>query len=192
MLAGLADPVLNGQRIFRSVLEAMAHPGRVVTVAGPLDPPRPFYGTAIAVCLALVDRETPLWLDEAARLPELLDGLRFHCGCPIVDEPRRARFALVVDARTMPPLDAFDGGNDEYPDRSATLIVQVAALTAGAGTRLAGPGIAGEARLAVDGVAERFWGDLRANHARFPRGVDVILVAPGGLAALPRTTRVGD
>ena len=189
MLMGLADPVLDGQRIFRSVLEAMAHPGRVVAVAGPGETPPPLHRAAAAVCLTLVDLETPLWLDPTARSPEVLDGLRFHCGCPIVEEPGAARFALVVDARSMPPIEAFDAGSDEYPDRSATLIVQAAALTAGAGKRLTGPGIAGEARLAVDGVPARFWAELRDNHARFPRGVDVILAAPAGLAALPRTTR---
>lgn len=190
MFVGLADPVLDGQRIFRSVLEAMAHPGRVVGMAGPPRTPRPLHGSAVAVCLALVDLETPLWLDAAVRVPEVVDGLRFHCGCAIVAEPRAARFALAADPGSLPPLDAFDGGSDEYPDRSATLIVQAAALTAGAGPRLTGPGIAGEARLAVDGLPARFWAQLRDNHARFPRGVDVILAAPDGLAALPRTTWV--
>lgn len=192
MLPGLADPVLDSQRIFRSVLEAMAHPGRVVAVAGPEETPRPLHGAAAAVCLALVDMETPLWLDPVARTAEVLEGLRFHCGCPIVEEPTGARFALIVDARHMPPIEAFDAGNDEYPDRSATLIVQVAALAVGTGKRLTGPGIAGEGRLAVGGLPERFWAGLRDNHARFPRGVDVILASPAAVAALPRTTRVED
>jgi len=90
----------------------------------------------------------------------------------------------------MPPLEAFDAGTDEYPDRSATVIVQVAALAAGAGKRLTGPGIAGEGRLSVDGLPERFWTGLRENHTRFPRGVDVILASPASVAALPRTTLV--
>jgi alpha-D-ribose 1-methylphosphonate 5-triphosphate synthase subunit PhnH len=190
VLPGLADPVLDSQRIFRSVLEAMAHPGRVVAVAGSAETPHPLHRAAAAVCLALVDLETPLWLDPAARTAEVLDGLRFHCGCPIVEEPQSARFALIVDAGPMPPLAAFDAGTDEYPDRSTTVIVQVAALTAGAGKRLAGPGIAEEGRLLVDGLPERFWTELRQNHTRFPRGVDVILASPASVAALPRTTRV--
>ena len=192
MLPGLADPVLDSQRIFRAVLEAMAHPGRVAAMAGPPETPRPLHGAATAVCLALLDLDTPVWLDAAARHRDVREGLRFHCGCPIVEDPRQARFALVVDARDMPPLAAFDGGSDEYPDRSATLIVQVAELTAGEGKRLTGPGIAGEARLAVDGLPPRFWAELRDNHARFPRGVDVVLAAPAGVAALPRTTLVED
>jgi alpha-D-ribose 1-methylphosphonate 5-triphosphate synthase subunit PhnH len=192
VLPGLADPVLDSQRILRSVLDAMVHPGRVVALAGPAETPEPLHRAAAAVCLALVDLETPLWLDPLGRTPEVLDGLRFHCGCPIVEEPRQARFALIVDAWGMPPLAAFDAGTDEYPDRSATVIVQVAALATGAGKRLAGPGIAGEGRLSVGGLPERFWTGLRENHARFPRGVDVILASPTSVAALPRTTQVGD
>jgi alpha-D-ribose 1-methylphosphonate 5-triphosphate synthase subunit PhnH len=192
VLTGLADPVLDSQRIFRSVLEAMAHPGRVVALDGPPEAPRGLHPVAVAVCLALVDFETPLWLDPPARRPEVLEGFRFRCGCPIVEAPEQARFGVIVDPRQMPTLDAFDGGTDEYPDRSATLIVQVAGLAGGAGKRLRGPGIVEEERLAAEGLPERFWTQLRDNHARFPRGVDVILAAPSALAGLPRTTRVED
>lgn len=191
MLPGLVDPVLGSQRTFRAVLDAMAHPGRVVAVADLPDTPAPLHPAALAICLTLVDMETPLWLDPTARTPPILDGLRFHCGCPIVEDPGRARFAVIVDAGRMPALSVFDAGSDEYPDRSATVLVQVRALADGAGRRLSGPGIAGEARLAVEGAPECLWDALRDNHARFPRGVDVILVAGGAIAALPRTTRVG-
>jgi alpha-D-ribose 1-methylphosphonate 5-triphosphate synthase subunit PhnH len=190
VLAGLADPVLDSQRIFRSVLEAMAHPGRVVALGGLPEAPRGLHPAAVALCLTLVDFETPLWLDPPARRPEVLDGLRFRCGCPIVEEPGRARFGLIVDPQQMPPLEAFDGGTDDYPDRSATLVVQVGALVAGAGKRLRGPGIPEEARLEAEGLPGRFWTELSDNRARFPRGVDVVLAAPAALAALPRTTRV--
>lgn len=190
MLPGLVDPVLGSQRIFRAVLDAMTHPGRVITVPERPEPPAPLHPAATAICLALVDMDTPLWLDAPARTPSVLGGLRFHCGCPIVEDPADARFAVIIDAARMPPLTMFAAGSDEYPDRSATVLVQVAGLRAGAGKRLWGPGIPGERRLAVDGLPERFWGELRDNHGRFPRGIDVVLVANEVIAALPRTTRV--
>lgn len=190
MRAGLADPVLDSQRVFRAVLEAMSHPGRVVSLGLEGAPLPPLYPATLSICLALVDLETPLWLDAAGRTTAVSAHLRFHCGCPLVDDPARARFAVVAAPAAMPALDRFDPGTDEYPDRSATVIVQARTLAAGAGRRLTGPGIVSDVLLDADGLPARFWEGLRANHDRFPRGVDVLLTAGASLVALPRTTRV--
>lgn len=186
--AGFADPGLDAQRTFRAVLDAMAHPGRVVNLA-PLDAPAPLGAAAAAVCLTLLDLDTPVWLDPAAATADVVAYLRFHCGAPVVGTPPAARFAVVADPATMPALGTFEGGTDERPDLSATLVIQVTGLTGGRGARLTGPGIESEARLEVVG-APALWPDWRANIRRFPRGVDVILCAGSRLAALPRTTRV--
>src|SRR5262245_7565919 len=145
--AGLAEPMLGSQRIFRAVLDAMAHPGRIVSVPPPLDTPAPLWPATASMCLTLVDGETPVWLDAAARRADVIEYLRFHCGCPIATEPRDARFAVVVEPSEMLSLDAFDPGSDEYPDRAATVIVQVEEFRADAGLRLTGPGIESETRL---------------------------------------------
>ena len=190
MLRGLADPAVDGQVIFRAVLQAMARPGCIVEVPGPLEVPPPLHPAAAAVCLALVDFETSLWLDRAARTAAAVEYLRFHSGAVIVDAPGTASFALIADVSSMPALDAFPLGTDEEPERSATLILQVASLDATGGRRLTGPGIVGEARLRADGLPPAVWSEIRDNHAGFPRGVDLLLVAGARLAALPRTTRV--
>ena len=190
MYSGLADPVLDSQRVFRAVMNAMAHPGRVSTVPAVARVPAPLSIATAAVALTLLDFETPLWLDGAASEATVRDYLRFHSGCPVVIKPERARFALIVDPQAMGDWVVFDAGTDEYPDRSATLIVQVERLAAGSGRRLSGPGIAGRVQLEVGGVPGSFWDTLRRNHALFPRGVDVILTSDDRVAALPRTTRV--
>ena len=191
MRPGLADPVLDAQRIFRGVLDAVAHPGRIVTLPPPPDPPAPLLPATAAIALTLLDYETPVWLDPSAGTGEVLDYLRFHCGAPVVALPRSASFAVVADAEDLPSLDDFDLGTDEFPDRSTTVIVQVAALRAGAGRRLTGPGIDGEARLEVQGISEWLWAMLRENHSLFPRGVDLLLAADIRIVGLPRTTAVG-
>jgi alpha-D-ribose 1-methylphosphonate 5-triphosphate synthase subunit PhnH len=190
LLPGLADPTLDSQRIFRSVLEAMSHPGRIVDVTAAIQGPPPLYPATAAVCLTLLDFDTPLWLDDLSAQPDVVEWLRFHCGVPVWDRPEAARFALLADPARMPPLTAFDAGTAENPERSATLIVQVQALIGGTGRRLTGPGIEHEAWLDVAGVPAAFWTWLDDNHALFPRGVDVILSAGPVIAALPRTTRV--
>jgi alpha-D-ribose 1-methylphosphonate 5-triphosphate synthase subunit PhnH len=195
MRPGFADPVRESQRAFRVVLDAVAHPGRIVELSDGMDPPPTLHPATAAVALTLVDFETPLWVDHAVGA-EARHWLRFHTGAPIVERPTDAAFAVVADAARVPPLDAFPRGTDERPERSATLIVQVDDLVSDEGChardayRLTGPGIAVQRRLHVPGLPDAFRAALRANHAEFPRGVDVLLTAGTRLAALPRTTCV--
>jgi alpha-D-ribose 1-methylphosphonate 5-triphosphate synthase subunit PhnH len=191
LAAGFATPALDAQATFRSVLDAMAHPGSIrLPPPGLPEPPAPLLAPAYALALTLFDLETPVWLDAPLQDPGVVDTLRFHCGCPIVDHPADARFALVGEPARMPPLDAFDPGTPEYPDRSATLILQVAHLGDDAGPTLTGPGILERAQLRIEGVGPAFWSAWAANHEGFPLGVDLMLVTGDRLAALPRSTRV--
>ena len=187
---GFADPALGTQAIFRTVLEAMAHPGRVVMVQGGLPaPPAPLSAPAYALALTLFDLETPVWLDAGLRQGALLETLRFQCGCPIVAQPEDAGFAVIGDPLAMPTLAAFAPGTPEYPDRSATLILQVEALRSDGDLTLTGPGIEQASRLGVDGLGVGFWDQWAANHGAFPQGVDLVLTSADQLAALPRSIR---
>jgi alpha-D-ribose 1-methylphosphonate 5-triphosphate synthase subunit PhnH len=141
-----------------------------------------------AFLLSTLDFETPLWIQQPSG--ELDDYLRFHCGVPIVSDPGTARFALVTDAAAMPDLSAFDAGSAEYPDRSATLVVQVPRLHGGRRARLSGPGILEPVHIEPSGLRPDFWRQWQRNMAAFPCGVDVLFVCGAQLAGMPRTTKV--
>jgi alpha-D-ribose 1-methylphosphonate 5-triphosphate synthase subunit PhnH len=181
--AGFADPVLDAQACFRAVLDAMARPGRVHRLPGRPAPPAPLGAAAAAVLLTLADADTPVWLDAGAAAEA---WLRFHAGAPVVTDPTAAAFLLACGA--PPALHELAQGTEEEPQRSATLIVQVAALEEGAGWRLTGPGIQHAHRLRVTGLPAGFAAEWQANRARFPCGIDLVLCAGDRLAALPRTT----
>ena len=68
--------------------------------------------------LTLCDGESPLWLSPGLRKDETTTWLRFHCGCPIVEEADKAAFALVADASELPPL-SVDGGEPQPEQPSA-------------------------------------------------------------------------
>jgi alpha-D-ribose 1-methylphosphonate 5-triphosphate synthase subunit PhnH len=182
---GFADPVLEAQRCFRALLEAMSRPGRVQSLATGLEPPPPLGHAAAAALLTLADADTPVWTDAGAGAA---DWLRFHAGCPLVAVPEEATFLLAC--ATPPPLSSLQAGTEEEPHRSATLILQVAGLEEGDGWQLTGPGIQSAHRLHVPGLPEGFLTTWAANHARFPQGVDVVLCAGDRLAALPRSIRI--
>jgi len=185
-LPGFADAVHDAQGTFRRVLDAMAHPGRIVTVPGPLAAPAGVDPATASLLLTLCDGETPVWLDAAAA--SIADWLAFRTSAPATTTTASAAFAVVLQPQAMPALDAFDWGTDEVPEASTTLIIQVASLADDTGWTLRGPGIAAQARLAVAGLSQNWFTDRRAMQAAFPRGVDVLFTCGQRVAALPRTT----
>lgn len=188
---GFADPILDVQAVFRALMDAMARPGTRKQGFPLPNPPAPLSPEAGAVALALCDADTPIWLD-AARREERTAGewLGFQTGAPLMREPAEAHFAFVSDPANLPALENFAQGSQEYPDRSATLILQVETLTRGESLHLKGPGIETAASLAPRPLPRHFLEQWAQNSARFPRGIDLILVSHEGLAALPRTTTI--
>ena len=177
------------QAVFRAIMDAMAHPGRVNPLTAlPFDWPRPLNAGAAAVALCLADFETPVWLD--AHGGDAAAWLRFHTGARITSDPREAAFAFVTDPRNAPDFQAFAQGSIDYPDRSTTFILQVDAFGTGAARTLSGPGIQGTAAFSASPLPDDFDARLAANHALAPRGVDFVLVSSSAVAALPRSTRL--
>jgi alpha-D-ribose 1-methylphosphonate 5-triphosphate synthase subunit PhnH len=188
---GFDDPVFEAQRAFRAVMDALARPGTIHPLPVGLEPPAPLTPEVAAIALALADQEAPLWLDAPLAAAEGVAAfLRFHTGAAIVAEPADAAFALVCDPLASPPLETFAQGTQEYPDRSASLVLGVSRLANAPGLRLAGPGILEHAMLDVAPLPPSFAAQWARNHALFPRGVDLVLAGPGCVGALPRTTEL--
>jgi alpha-D-ribose 1-methylphosphonate 5-triphosphate synthase subunit PhnH len=186
---GFNDPQLDAQRVFRQLLQAMSRPGQIAPLDRLPDAPKPLSPAAAAVALTLFDLDTPIWLSEGLRAAAG-DYIAFHTGAPITDDLAEASFVLVEDGRKLPDLNVIARGDAEYPERAATLIIQVtdAQVASAAGARrLRGPGILGHVDLRVDGLAVEFWDALRANQKSFPLGFDAFLVAGDAVLGLPRT-----
>lgn len=191
LLPGFSDPVLESQEVFRKILKAMAHPGRSIGIGVDLQAPKPFQQATAAICLALLDFETPLWADLSAA-SDAVHWLKFHCGCPWVSSPSAAAFAFISSGNSLPSIEQFSVGRDEYPEKSATLIIQVENFVSGETRCLRGPGIETVERLSVQGLSKEFWPFWRINHDLFPLGVDVLLTSGRDMVALPRTTEIGE
>ena len=184
---GFSDAVIDSQEAFRCILAALSRPGRVETIGRLPECPPALASATAAIALTLFDFDTPVWLDAAAGDVGSEVFLRFHCGCAVVDQPEQARFAIVGDAVNMPRLRSFYPGDALYPDRSATLIVQLPSLVGGPRRVLSGPGIEQTHVIAPQGLPQWFWSDWADNVALYPQGIDVLLVAGTAILGLPRS-----
>ena len=189
--AGFVDKVLSAQSTFRSVMDAMAHPGSVQRIAAVAGTPGTMMRGTAAIALTLFDHDTPVWLDKRmSATPDVARWLKFHTSAPVIADSSISSFALIGDPQSLPALEYFAFGSNEYPDRSTTLILQVESLTQGPSLELCGPGIDGAAILRVATQPQDLFERLAINASLFPRGIDVVLVDDDAIVAIPRTTRL--
>ena len=181
LTGGFGDAPVQSARAFRAVLDALSRPGVIVMLAGAA-PPAPLSAAAGVLVLTLVDGTTPLHLAGGHDTLALRDWITFHTGAPLVG-PAEAVFVIGI-WEALQPVSRFAIGRADYPDRAASLIVEMPRLEA-SGARLTGPGIATEAHLSLPEVAA-----FQANRALFPLGFDTYLTCGSRLAGLPRSTRV--
>lgn len=186
---GFADPARDAQRAFRLILDALSRPGRVQVLDQLSDPPAGLDAATAVIALTLFDFETPLWLDPALRGGAVQTWLRFHCSCPLTEDPSEAAFAIVVDPVSMPRLDLFNRGEDKYPDRSTSVIVQTSSLVSGPRVDIRGPGIRHRESICAHPLPTDFWQQMHENSRDFQLGVDVALTAGTQMLGLPRTVQ---
>lgn len=179
---GFAHAPIDAAHAFRAALQAMARPGLVQRVTG-AQPPAPLSVAAGVLVLTLMDRSTPVFLAPSHDVAMVRDWLTFHTGAPLVAADR-AVFAI-GDWLGLSPLGQFAIGTPEYPDRSATLIVEQLGLERGMAVRLRGPGIRDHVQTTLPDVPA-----LQANAALFPLGCDFYFTTGADLMALPRSTKL--
>lgn len=189
---GFARPVFDAQTVFRAVMDAMARPGTAHAVSPLAHPPAPLSPLAASVALSLCDHDTPVWLDKKLSQPAVRDWLGFHTGAPAATLATDAHFAFAASPDELIALENFTQGSQEYPDRSTTIVLQVESFDAGTPLTLSGPGIETTATVAPHPMPRHFSAQWKQNRARFPRGVDLILVSTDAIVCLPRTVRIAD
>lgn len=178
---GFSDAPIDAAHAFRAAMTVMARPGEIRTLTGGV-PPEPLSIAAGTLLLTLCDPETKVHLAGRADTDAVRQWLTFHTGAPIV-AARDADFAVGTwDA--LAPLETYKIGTPEYPDRSATLIVELEELCQ-SHAMLRGPGIREYARLSLPDVPA-----LQSNAALYPLGCDFFFTSGDQIAALPRSTQI--
>lgn len=192
------DEVFDGQRHYRSLLQATARPGTIAQLDGiSLELPPQLNLASALVILALFSGDITYYLDRA-EAPSI-EFIERETSARRAEAPD-ADFVILSDANRLDPMASARTGSLPYPDLGATAIVQVAAISpapipGALRLRLTGPGIESEAEVFVLGAGDQFFALRRELNAEFPVGIDVFftcdsLSAGPCVLALPRTTQV--
>lgn len=187
---GFAEPPIESAAIFRAVLSAMSRPGSRVEFATGVRPPSPLSIETAAVLLTLVDADTPIWVAPDLATADVCAWLRFHTGAPLVTEVKQATFAVATSGSPLDVLPAMSIGTADYPDRAATLIMQLARLGSEPTHELTGPGIESVVRFDAAILPTEILTLIDRNRALCPLGIDLIVTAPGAVVGLPRSTAI--
>lgn len=178
---GFTDAPIESAQAFRKVMNVMAKPGVIEDLAI-ASPPEPLSVAAGTLLLTLCDAQTPIFLVGEYDTPAVREWITFHCNAPFSDAPS-CMFAL-GDWQDLLPLDQYPIGTSEYPDRSATLVVEMHELKP-EGHELSGPGIKTTSQLSLPNL-EHF----QRNGLFYPLGLDFYFTHDDKIAALPRTTKI--
>jgi phosphonate C-P lyase system protein PhnH len=179
------DPMHGAQGVFRLFLEALANPGRTLSMSS-FAAQFTGYGQWLAPALTLLDNETGFfWNGEAA----VGEEIRFLTGA-IPVSPEAADFLfLPVPEDPAEFLARLKAGSHRDPHDSALLFI--APLPSEGSCRtlfLRGPGIPPEGRRIELSPSEIIWVEARdRQHFEYPQGIELVFLRDDGtILALTR------
>jgi len=185
------DTVFDSQKVFRSILEAMSNPARVVNISAYADKLFGGYPVFLAIALTLLDNEVFFNTCENSTLSEAIISLTLARRERISE----ADFIFVGDEYNRENnlgkvIENAKCGTLSDPHQSATIIV-CSDGAADCQITLSGPGIDGQITIFTAQIVKEAIMLRDAQYYEYPQGIDFIFVSAGGdLLAIPRLTRL--
>ena len=184
------NPVVDGQRHFRLLLDSMARPGKIVLLDDvDLNPPAGLNTASALITFALFNADVTFYI--APSFSEGLSYLTYNTGS-LSNSIDRADFVLLDSATSnVELLEQMKVGEPEYPESGATLILLVESLNGNiTGIELQGPGVDGIKTIYVDGLPKSWLATIKDINSEFPLGIDVILVdQQNQITCIPRSNQ---
>lgn len=188
------DEVFDAQRHFRTLLDAMARPGRVARFAPlAISPPEGLHKASAYVAMALLNGDATFHTTVGGGAAAAY--LRANTHSREVG-PESADFLFLEGDVPSHLVELAKAGVAAYPDTGATIVVQVGTVGAssangGLHLEVEGPGVERTARVCVTGLDGALLAAFVARNVEFPLGLDALLVsADECVVGLPRTSRL--
>ena len=171
------DLVFDCQKVFKQLMDALAMPGKIRSIAREgqnLEHPQ---GVMAAVALTLVDNSCTFAVMQDSALEE-------------------ADYIFLPDSQDMENdqveeiLEKAKKGTLPEPHKSATLFVGIPSLRGGEESMLTGPGVKGSISIHLPQTGSRWLKIRQEMEIEFPCGVEICFLTPEGeLMAVPRKVK---
>ncbi len=188
------DMVFDCQQIFKALMNALARPGHIETMAPQIEKLETDHAALLAAGLTLLDNWRSFYVCGDA--PELAQELKeMTYGVPA--EPEKADYVFLPrgyqnqkSIREM--LESVKIGTLPEPHKSATLFIELDQLCGGPETTLTGPGINGAITVTLPEEGRQWLVERQAMAFEFPCGVELYFITPQGqIMGIPRKIKVG-
>jgi alpha-D-ribose 1-methylphosphonate 5-triphosphate synthase subunit PhnH len=194
------DEVFHGQRHFRSLLDTMARPGTIASLERvDVAPPAGLNAATALAAFALLNS------DVSFHIVGMDEGVARYITANTRAQPasiERADFIVADgDAAASDALEGAGCGTLAYPDASATIVIQVAALSStpiadALCVTIEGPGVRDTSTVWIRRLDADLLLALQARNAEFPLGIDALVTCADEITnelrvlGLPRTARL--
>ncbi len=190
--SGYESRAVEASHDFRVLMNALSRPGTRQPVPHNTEKVEGLNAGSVVAALTLCDHETTVFLEESDANDKVHDFLTFRCGCTIITDVADADFLFFASFPPPSVLDTLKTGSSQYPDRSATAIIQVDTIEQTGSLNFQGPGILDRHLLGISAIGSDFIDWWAGNNQRFPLGIDAFLTTDDAIVGLPRTVKIGE
>lgn len=176
-----SEKSINSSIAFRSLVNATSYPGRTFQT-NKIDKPGILSNAAATILITLCDNESNVYLSKEYDTDEVRDWLIFNTSASISNK-QNADF-VIGPWESLLPLNEFKIGVPEYPERSATLIIEGSKYKK-VKCNINGPGI--KNKLDIDLPNPEL---LIENNNLYPLGLDFYFTMDLEILSIPRSTKI--
>ena len=175
------------QQHYRTLVDIFSYPGKISKSVEKPNNYSTFCDGVLMTAMTLLDNEVAFYTTFKS------DGQEFSTltGAEMVDETGQSDY-LIIKEKDLEPAVFEDAsiGTLPSPEKSATLIIEVASFHEGNFYKLTGPGINDQLMIQVS--LEEKWITHRNERCKeYPLGIDLILIdSQSNMMSIPRTTKI--
>lgn len=186
------DLVFDCQKIFKSVMNAMAKPGTVFSIKEQSDKLEEQNSVPLAIAMTFMDNRCTVYVD---RNDDLLSMIREQT-LAVKSDLEKADFVVVPEVEEkenlgVELLDSAKVGTLPEPHKSAMVIVGLHTMEGDTALVLEGPGVKGQKKVTFSQAAAMWLARREMLKYEFPCGTDILFYTDSGeIMGIPRTLKV--